>query len=66
MSNLRGNLKNSGYDAEEAYFYKRDQELIEKLREENKTERKLTVVEGGKEESQNQKPLPRGQMKKAA
>lgn len=66
MSNLRGNLKSSGYDSEEAYFYKRDLELIEKLREENKPERKLTVVEGGKEENQNQKPLPRGQMKKAA
>ncbi len=33
----RSTLQNSGYDQEEAYFYRKDRELIEKL-EPNKIE----------------------------
>lgn len=35
MSNLRNSLKNSGYDQEEAYFYKEELRLIEKQRAAN-------------------------------
>lgn len=48
MKNLRDSIKASGYDSEEAYFYKREQELIQKMRESNAKQPTLTLLTGGK------------------
>ena len=50
----RSTLQNSGYDQEEAYFYRKDRELIEKLQQ-NLNRTKLKLVEN--EELKN-KPSP--------
>lgn len=64
MSNFRDKLKQSGYDAEDAYFYKLEQELIHKMREKNAREQlKLIQGNGAREET---KLLPRGQVTKKA
>ena len=66
MKNLRNSLKSSGYDSEEAYFYAREQELIQKMRALNEKENsppKLTLLPGG---ASNQQVEPRAQNKKAA
>lgn len=62
MKNLRSSLKASGYDSEEAYFYARERELIQKMREANGRP-KLEVLQGGKVDA----PKTQGiQAKKAA
>ena len=65
MNNFRDKLKQSGYDAEEAYFYKRDQELIEKMRAQNSPP-KLTLLQGGISETQKPTKLPVGLVNKKA
>ncbi len=65
MNNFRDKLKAIGYDAEEAYFHKREQELIQKTRERNKKkESHLKLLQGGK--TDQPLLLPRGVTKKAA
>lgn len=52
MTKFREKLRQSGYDAEEAYFYKLEQELIQKTREKTRRERShLTLLQGGKTDS---------------
>jgi hypothetical protein len=66
MKNLRNSLKASGYDSEEAYFYAREQELIQKLRassSQTPTQPKLELLPGGRVDS---KTTPVLQNKKAA
>lgn len=38
MSNLPRSLKNAGYDLQEAYFHRKERELIAKLRETSQNE----------------------------
>ncbi len=63
MNSFRDKLKQSGYDAEEAYFYKREQELIEKMREKSKAQ--LTLIQGGLSEKAPQLPAGRANKKAA-
>lgn len=64
MDNFRTKLKQGGYDAEDAYFYKRDLELIEETRKTNR----LILLQGGKSEDPLALPKGSGQgaKKKAA
>ncbi len=48
MKRLKDSAAAAGYDQEEAYFYKREQELIQNLR----SKAKLTLIQGGKADSQ--------------
>lgn len=68
MSNFRDKLKQGGYDGEDAYFFKREQELIEKTREKTAQEAasrpQLMLLPGRKRE--DVPILPRGVTKKAA
>jgi hypothetical protein len=41
---MKDSFKKSGYDLEEVYFQKLNQELIEKLKEEKKKKQHLTLV----------------------
>ncbi|HVK61919.1 MAG TPA: hypothetical protein VM432_10230 [Bdellovibrionales bacterium] len=67
MKNFRDSLKSSGYDHQEAYFYQRDRELIEKLRAKNGRGRpKLLLLEGGNQSSANQQARPRNQSARKA
>lgn len=65
MSHFRDKLKQNGYDAEEAYFYKKEQELIQKMREQNQKGREhLKLIKGGLSETLPR--LPAGQSSKKA
>lgn len=46
MSKFGGGLKGHGYDQEEAYFHKLNQELIRKVREKENSGANLKLVEG--------------------
>lgn len=66
MNTFRDKLKQSGYDLEEAYFHKREQELIEKMRNESaKTKPHLTLIKGGLEEKPPLLPIGRANKKAA-
>lgn len=65
MNNFRDKLKQSGYDAEEAYFHKREQELIAKMREKNGRP-SLTLIQGGASDDKKLLPKGHGANKKAA
>lgn len=63
MGNFREKLKQSGYDAEEAYFHQKDRELIQELHKKDRSHLKL--LQGGKSEKTTQQPA-KGSSKKAA
>ncbi|MBX3018721.1 MAG: hypothetical protein KF767_12585 [Bdellovibrionaceae bacterium] len=48
MSNVIRSLKTNGYNLEEAYFHKKDRELIEQMREEAKKEEGAKVIDMAK------------------
>lgn len=65
MNTFRDKLKQSGYDAEEAYFHKREQDLIKKMRDETaKAKTHLTLIKGGLEDKPPQ--LPAGRVNRKA
>ena len=65
MSTFREKLRQNGYDHEEAYFYQREQELIQKTREKNGRSREhLKLIQGGAQDAP--KLLPAGLVNKKA
>jgi len=50
MGKFSNGLKGNGYDQEEAYFYKLDQELIKRGREQSRSGPDLKLIHGGKPE----------------
>ncbi len=65
MNHFRDKLRQIGYDAEEAYFHKKEQELIQKMREQTKRGKEhLKLIKGGL--SENLPRLPAGQSSKKA
>ena len=47
MKNIKNGSSKAGYDQEEAYFYKRDQELIQEMKKKSH----LQLIQGGKSDS---------------
>lgn len=66
MSHFRDKLRQNGYDAEEAYFHKREQELIKKTRDANaKAQVQLKLIKGGVETDRLKLPAARANKKAA-
>ena len=66
MNTFREKMKQTGYDAEDAYFHKREQELIQKMRDgAAKAKTNLVLLKGGKSEDTLLLPAGRS-IKKAA
>jgi len=66
MSHFRDKLRQNGYDAEEAYFHKKEQELIQKMRDANRRGREhLKLIQGGASEKLPQLPAGRASKKAA-
>ncbi len=56
MGKIRNGLRGHGYDQEEAYFHKLDQQLIQKGRESNRSGPDLKLIHGAKRDTD----LPHG------
>lgn len=53
MGKFGNGLRGGGYDQEEAYFHKLDQELVEKTRARNRSGPDLKLIQGGKNDTKS-------------